>query len=460
MKKLLSLFLLFPLLSMSQGIKFEQGLTWEQIKQKAKTENKYIFVDCYTTWCAPCKAMEKNVYPLKNVGDFYNDKFISVKAQMDTSKNDGEYVKKWYADADLIESEYQIHAYPTFLYLSPEAKLLHKYSGGLEENGFIQLGIDALNPQKQYYSLLDAYKNGKRDSSVVRQLALYAKVFGEDSLAETMATEILNTFNENGLLTTDDLQFLGKFPKNVKAKSVVSKYIQKLTKKEILVKSVIELIQKFTTSSNDPGFEIFYRHEKKIDKLMANEKQLVSKHFARLLIEDIIKKEDIDPVLEKAAKSNTYIPEWENLYFSISKKYKSQYAKRVIAFAKVRFYYSKQDWVKYVKSMLIWVKGSDEMNNIWFINECAWSIFEYATDKKDLVTAVSWMDHIVKLQNETDMLYYYSLDTYANLLYKLGRKQEAISWQEKSINPEHASFKDNSKRLEKMKQGIPTWSNR
>ena len=44
-----------------KGIHFEQGLSWKDILAKAKAEHKYIFVDCYATWCGPCKYMDKNV---------------------------------------------------------------------------------------------------------------------------------------------------------------------------------------------------------------------------------------------------------------------------------------------------------------------------------------------------------------------------------------------------------------
>src|SRR6266540_4082157 len=54
------------------GIKWVTGLTWQQVKQKAKAENKYIFLDIFTTWCGPCKMMEKNVYSNDTVGDFFN----------------------------------------------------------------------------------------------------------------------------------------------------------------------------------------------------------------------------------------------------------------------------------------------------------------------------------------------------------------------------------------------------
>src|ERR1700761_8867531 len=61
------------------GIQFTKVLSWEEVLQKAKTEHKYIFMDCYATWCGPCKGMEEDIYPLKAVGDVYNKDFISVK---------------------------------------------------------------------------------------------------------------------------------------------------------------------------------------------------------------------------------------------------------------------------------------------------------------------------------------------------------------------------------------------
>jgi len=64
MRNIWAIILFMPFLSKSQdivseGIQFIKSSSWEQVLQKAKAENKIIFIDCYTTWCAPCKAMEK-----------------------------------------------------------------------------------------------------------------------------------------------------------------------------------------------------------------------------------------------------------------------------------------------------------------------------------------------------------------------------------------------------------------
>ena len=38
-----------------QGISFYEG-NLQDVFEKAKSENKLVFVDCYTTWCGPCKV--------------------------------------------------------------------------------------------------------------------------------------------------------------------------------------------------------------------------------------------------------------------------------------------------------------------------------------------------------------------------------------------------------------------
>src|SRR5262249_50323519 len=112
------LLLLMPLLTLAQdnGIQFETGLSWQQIKEKAKAENKPIFMDCFTTWCGPCKYMEQKVLSQKNVGDFMNKNFICVKVQMDQTNHDSSTIKAWYKDAAAIKEVNNIHSYPTYLF--------------------------------------------------------------------------------------------------------------------------------------------------------------------------------------------------------------------------------------------------------------------------------------------------------------------------------------------------------
>lgn len=51
MKKSFLLLLLLPVFYIAQqGIHFEHNISWKEIQAKAKAENKYIFIDAFTTW--------------------------------------------------------------------------------------------------------------------------------------------------------------------------------------------------------------------------------------------------------------------------------------------------------------------------------------------------------------------------------------------------------------------------
>lgn len=89
-----------------QGIKFFHG-TWAETLAKAKAEKKIIFMDAYTTWCGPCKMMQSRTFPDKKLGDYFNQKFISVKIDME----DGEGVS--------LAQMYGVEAYPTLFFIDP-----------------------------------------------------------------------------------------------------------------------------------------------------------------------------------------------------------------------------------------------------------------------------------------------------------------------------------------------------
>jgi len=71
----------------AQGIVFHDNTPWADIVKMAEEQDKLIFIDCYTTWCGPCKVLAREVFPQQKVGDFFNPNFICVKYDME--KGDG-----------------------------------------------------------------------------------------------------------------------------------------------------------------------------------------------------------------------------------------------------------------------------------------------------------------------------------------------------------------------------------
>ena len=50
-----------------EGVKFEE-LTFQEALEKAKAENRWIFLDAYTSWCGPCKMMAEKVFTRAEAG--------------------------------------------------------------------------------------------------------------------------------------------------------------------------------------------------------------------------------------------------------------------------------------------------------------------------------------------------------------------------------------------------------
>ncbi|MFR8082587.1 MAG: thioredoxin family protein [Odoribacter splanchnicus] len=85
MKKLIPLMMCLVLSVMAfaqTGVDF-QHLTFDEALAKAKAEKKLVFVDCYTTWCGPCKMMTTKIFPMKEAGEFFNPRFVCVKFDME-----------------------------------------------------------------------------------------------------------------------------------------------------------------------------------------------------------------------------------------------------------------------------------------------------------------------------------------------------------------------------------------
>lgn len=145
----------------AKSIKFEHG-SWSQIVEKAKEENKLIFIDFYTQWCGPCLNMAEEVFILPTVYTFYNNNFINAKIDAEA----GEGIK--------LAKKYQINSYPTYLFIDPNSQeAVHKSGSRQDPEVFIFTGESALNPQMRSFYLESEYDKQKGDLTFLKKYAAY-----------------------------------------------------------------------------------------------------------------------------------------------------------------------------------------------------------------------------------------------------------------------------------------------
>lgn len=152
MNKKLILFiagLIFSAMAFAQGGVDFQHLTFDEALAKAKAEKKLVFVDCYTTWCGPCKYMTNEIFPQKAAGDFFNPRFVSVKFDMEK----GEGIE--------LKDKLGVRAFPSFFIIRPDGTVQHAIVGGDELEGFIQRVKTGLNEKTSLHYLNQKYEKGK-----------------------------------------------------------------------------------------------------------------------------------------------------------------------------------------------------------------------------------------------------------------------------------------------------------
>jgi thiol-disulfide isomerase/thioredoxin len=147
-------FLFSSLALNAQGIEFFQG-SWEKALARAAAEEKLIFVDAYASWCGPCKAMAANVFPKKEVGDFFNANFINVKLDMEK------------AESEDFRKKHRAAAFPTLFFINGENDVVHKTVGGKQVATLLEEANLALGKMDDLDALAARWEEGERSSNFV-----------------------------------------------------------------------------------------------------------------------------------------------------------------------------------------------------------------------------------------------------------------------------------------------------
>lgn len=110
------------------SILFEkEDVIFKKALNKAKKENKLLFIDCYTTWCGPCKKMAEEVFTVTVVKQYFDKNFINLKIDMEK----GEGVE--------LAKQFKIKGFPTFLLVNGDGEIVFTSVGSMDAEEFLAL---------------------------------------------------------------------------------------------------------------------------------------------------------------------------------------------------------------------------------------------------------------------------------------------------------------------------------
>ncbi len=117
-------YLYFSILALvfSFQLAYSQNLTvieqdYEVAKAESKKQNKMLLIDFYTTWCGPCKQIDREIFNDKAISSEMAKSFVVLRydAEKDT--------------AHRLSLKHHVGFYPSTIVLNPDQFVIHKLLG-------------------------------------------------------------------------------------------------------------------------------------------------------------------------------------------------------------------------------------------------------------------------------------------------------------------------------------------
>lgn len=417
----LTVSLLASIQTFSQGIIFRQD-DWQNVLMQAKAQKKLIFVDIYTTWCGPCKEMDKKTFTESSVGDKFNARFINYK--VDAEKGFGITLAK----------RYNVTSYPTCLFVDPSENLIYKQEGLLRAPDLVKEADMVLNNQanaKPLYTLDKLYENGRRD------------------------TEFLNEY-----ISVRSL-FSG-----IDNRDLVEDYVKSLSPIQYSADKTLRVIVNNDFKIDGKAFDLLLKFREKAESLFEGGVEKVNRAFSQSINEvfDVALKTKNQALFDKALAANLKalpntadrVNDKNKLAFYLAMKdvnkfseAAEQYLDQYVMFVQIESI-RKQDLWEYEKIMQNYKLGirdsvgagaalyqnlkANAKNTMARLtaaelNEVVKAFYDQVEDKAKLKKATEWAKRSLELVETPDAYHFY-----AQLMLKLGDKQMAMDIEQKAYD--------------------------
>jgi len=282
-----------------------------------------------------------------------------------------------YPGLELAE-KYEVNLYPTLLFINGSGELVHRGCGAVSVDELIALGQTVQQPEITLLGMKKAYDAGNRSPEKMDRYlaALDAACLDLDGFLK----KHFGTIPEANLAETDNWYLLREYVGDVYSREFL--YLLK-NQEAFHAKQDRQQVQ-------DKIFDTF---------MLAYYDLAESENFALF-----------------GLKSIRYLAETH----SFDQK------KDFMDFMDFGFGELTEDWEMYARGATSFIEPETESREL--ILDVAWKFYLFVNDKEQLLKALNWTKYVLE-NNEPDPAV---IDTYASLLFKIGRKEEAIKFEEQA----------------------------
>jgi thioredoxin-related protein len=177
--KYVLLILLFPFVSVAQGIDFLPVNSLQEARSAAIKQNKLLFMEIYAPDCHICNSF-KGIFTQAAVGAVYNKNFVNYQLDIRNPAN----------QMALKQAGITVNATPTFVFFEPKSmKIVQARIFGEKENTAAMvngIGSKAANQAEQASQFPKRLAAGEKNPGLLLNYAEYARITG-DTLANIKA---------------------------------------------------------------------------------------------------------------------------------------------------------------------------------------------------------------------------------------------------------------------------------
>lgn len=129
-----------------------KDLSYDDALRLAEKEKKIVVIDFYTTWCGPCKMLDRSTWKDEDVLDWFKNKAVGLKIDAEKEK--------------ALAKKFKVSAYPTIILIKADGAEIDRLTGYRNAEDFPAAVEASLNGKGSLARAKDAADEEPKDPSV------------------------------------------------------------------------------------------------------------------------------------------------------------------------------------------------------------------------------------------------------------------------------------------------------